>query len=274
MRNLWVFLFKNRTFVWFLIFQLIAFFLIFRFNPYQGGLYLNNTNRIIGGIYLQRSKIESYLNLKTTNEALAFENSQLRAQLKSSQISPNLGNIKVVDSINHQQYIFTPAHIVNNTTTRRDNYLTLDKGSSDGVQNGMGVIFSKGVLGVVKDVSPHFCIVLSILHSASRVSVRIKHSKNLGSMYWDGVNSQILSIRDVPSYVEIKKGDTIETSGFSFFPQGIPIGTITDTGTKNGEGSLILTMKLLGDLNKLDLVYIVKDKYLVEKLNLETSAEK
>jgi len=269
MQNLWVFLFRNRAFFWFLAFEFLSFFFIFRYNPYQGGLYFNNANRIIGGIYQKKAEVQSYLSLKNTNQSLAEENAQLRKLLNSSLYSVKSNQKTIKDSINKQQYTFTVAKVVNNSTTRRNNYLTLDKGKLAGIVPGDGVIFPKGIVGVVMDVSDHYCTVLSILHEKSRISVRVKKTKNIGSMYWDGFNSEILSVNDIPNFVDVKQGDTIETSGFSLFPMGIPIGTIQSSGNHNGESSLSIKIKLMADLNKLDEVYIVNNKFSLEKKSLE-----
>ncbi len=274
MRNVWIFIYKNGAFFWFLAFELLAFYFIFKFNPYQGGIYLNTSNRIVGGIYLQRSRLTSYLDLKNTNIALAKENIILREELQSSKYQSKAETKKIIDTANQQEFNYVIAHIVNNSTTKRNNYLTLDRGQLDGIKPGDAVIFPNGILGVIKDADTHFSVAISILHSDSRVSVRIRHRKNLGSLLWDGVNSQNLTVKDIPNYVEVKKGDTIETSGFSLYPSGIPIGTITSFGVHNGEVSLSIQIKLLADLNNIDIAYIVRDKFALEKNHLETVSEK
>lgn len=274
MRNLWVFLFRNRAFFWFFAFEFLAFVLIFRFNPYQGGIYFNSSNRIVGGIYQKKNEIQSFLSLKLNNEALADENAQLRKELLESKFKLEKNITSIRDTIYGQQYTYSIAHVVNNTTTQRNNYLTLDQGKLSGIAPNDGVIFPGGILGVVKNVSDHYAVVISILHSESRVSVRLRHTKNFGSLFWNGINGQILSVKDIPNYVEAKKGDTIETSGFSFFPEGLPIGTIVKSGSHNGESSLSIQIKLLRDLNKLDIVYVVHDKFSFEKNALENAAEK
>jgi len=272
MQNLWVFLFRNRAFFWFLAFEFLSFILIFRYNPYQGGLYLNTSNRIVGGILERKAQIVSYLNLQNTNQSLAEENAQLRNQLKSSQYPLNPVHKTVKNTEYNQEYTYMVAKVVNNSTTRRDNYFTLDKGRLAGVTTGSGVIFPKGVIGVVKDISDHYCTVLSILHKDSHISVRIRHTKNFGSLVWDGYNSQILTVKEIPIYVDVKKGDTIETSGFSLFPEGIAIGTVISGASHNGESGLTIQVKLLADLNNLDQVYIVGDKFSTEKIQLETNS--
>lgn len=274
MQNLWGFLFRNRAFFWFLAFEFMSFVLIFKYNPYQGGLYINTSNRIIGGIYEKKSEIQSYLNLRFTNQAIAEENSQLRKQLETSHYQVVPIKNKVKDGEFNQEYTYTVAKVINNTTINRNNYLTLNQGKLAGIVPGSGVIFSKGIIGVVKDVSNHFCTVLSILHEDSRISVRIRHTKNIGSMVWDGFNSQLLTVKDIPNYVDIKKGDTIETSGFSLFPEGIPIGTVTNGVSRNGASSITLQIRLFADLNSLDQVYIVNDKLSSEKIQLESTSEK
>src|SRR3546814_17805470 len=72
-------------------------------------------------------------------------------------------------SVQHQQYTYITAKVVNNTVIYRNNYLTLNRGAADGVKSGMGVMGPKGVAGIINDVSEHFSTAYSVLHKDVRI---------------------------------------------------------------------------------------------------------
>jgi rod shape-determining protein MreC len=82
-------------------------------------------------------------------------------------------------------------------------------------------------VGIVIDVSKNFCSGISILHKDIRISGRIKKNLHLVNVSWDGINYRIGTLEDIPTHVDLQKGDTIITSGNShIFPEGIMIGTV------------------------------------------------
>src|SRR5690606_12875335 len=112
--------------------------------------------------------------LKSVNQDLSTENALLRSQLeieknKSRQFIPT-----AADSVRINQMKFYPAKVINNSTSRFANYLTLNKGILDGVKPGMGVISNMGIVGRVKNCSDHFSTVISLLHEKFNVSAKIK----------------------------------------------------------------------------------------------------
>ena len=265
MRNLWLFLFRNRAFFWFIFFEFLALFLVVRNNTFQGAIFINSANQLAGNIFEKESTFRNYLYLNRSNDSLAHENSVLRQQIASSLYSdkPVLKEIK--DTSYHIQYTYIVAKVINNTITHRDNYLMLDKGSIQGVKPGMGIISPTGIVGIIKDVSQHFSTAISVLHKESSFSVRLKHSKDIGSLVWDGLDSHFASLKEVPSHIDIKVGDTVETSGFSLFPEGITVGRVSKFFVSNGESFYTIDVKLNTDFNSLQYVYIVNNKFALEQ---------
>lgn len=68
------------------------------------------------------------------------------------------------------QYHLIPAKVVDNTTDRSENFITIDKGSADGVRKDMGVACGNGVVGIVYLVSRHYSVIISAL-MISQISV-------------------------------------------------------------------------------------------------------
>src|SRR6185436_20165100 len=131
------------------------------------------------------------------------------------------------DSAFKQMYSYIPAKVVNITTSKINNYLTIDKGSNAGVKVKMAVIGSEGIVGKVKDVSANFATVIPVLHKDFRTSARVGASGNLGSLTWDGASADYAELNEIPKQIKISIGDRVYSSGSSLtFPENILIGTI------------------------------------------------
>ena len=173
MRNLILFLTRNYYILLFLTLETFAVFLVIQNNHFQRAHFLNSSNVVSGSIYQTYSGITDYFGLKYQNKKLAKENIVLRNQLRGL-FSEEMRTGVVKDRLHNQQYIYMLAKVVNNSTNRRKNYLTLNIGSKQGVKTEMAVISSDGIVGIVRDVSDNFSSVMSLLHESIRIPVTIK----------------------------------------------------------------------------------------------------
>src|SRR5690606_16980527 len=118
-----------------------------------------------------------------TNEKLAQENVLLRQQIQNLlQADTSADTVHIVDSIEQGRYSFIVAGVANNSIHLKNNYLTSDKGAQDGIETGMGVITSNGVVGFVVQTSKHFSTVQSSLHPDTKISVTLDCSEVFGSL--------------------------------------------------------------------------------------------
>ena len=154
MRNLIIFLWKYNFFILFLILEFICASLVVQNNNFQRASFINSSNKLVGSVQSVVNSITEYLNLRNANDALIRENAHLRSLMPNAFYSDSTGGQTVKDTIRRQQYIFKTAKVVNNSINRRNNYLTLNKGSEQGIQPKMGVLSSDGVVGIVKDLCP------------------------------------------------------------------------------------------------------------------------
>lgn len=275
MRNLWLFLVRYNAIFWFIIFFVISIILVVRNNNFQRSSFISSSNVIIGSYYKQVNSWKSYLSLNETNEELAAENVMLRQQIQNLiQADTSADTVHIVDSIEQGRYAFIVANVANNSIHKKNNYLTLDKGSADGIEKGMGVITSGGVVGVVLQTSPHFSSVQSLLHPDTRISVTLDSSEVIGSLVWgNSIDPRYGMVRDIPNHVQVKKGEKVYTSGFSLFPAGIQVGKIVETGITSGESFLDLKIELSTNFSNLHHVYVVKDLLIEEKEELEADSQ-
>jgi rod shape-determining protein MreC len=174
----------------------------------------------------------------------------------------------VNDTLYKQQYEYISARVINNSYTKVNNYLTLDAGKNKGIQRDMAVISSTGVVGIVNDVSEHFCTVISVLNSKTRISSMIKKNGYFGSTVWSGGSPQTGSLLDIPSHAKVAVGDTVVTTSFSLYPQNIMVGKVAEIGT-SGESFKEIKVKLSTDFQNISYVYIVRNLLKTERDTLE-----
>ena len=274
MRNLITFIRKYSFFFLFLGMEALAFYLILKNNHFQGSSFLNSTNKVAGGIYSKYSDLTEYVNLKEVNNDLSNENKLLRENQLGSFVKVFSENIIVKDTIYKRKYLYTKAKVINNSTNKQNNYLTLSIGFNNGVKNGMGVIGPSGIVGVVKDVSANYSSVVSVLHRESKISVKLKKSDYFGSMQWDGEDYRLTVLKDIPNHVLLTEGDTVVTSGYSsIFPEGLPTAIIKTFEVPEGENFYEIKMQLLNDFRQLTYVYVVKNNTSMEVKQLESGRE-
>lgn len=274
MRNIIAFVIRYHFLLLFLLLEIISLVFISKANEYQGGKIIGAGNRMIGGFYTTVSNVTDYFKLDKVNEALATENAMLR-QMKSVSFLSNDTNVFMVkDTVYKQQYTYLVAKVVHNTVGKRNNYIMLSKGRRQGVQKDMAVITSNGIVGTVVNVSDNFSWVMSVLNKHTRISAKILSNNQMGTVVWNGVNSSLGTLTDIPAHVKLKKGDTIVSSGYShIFPANIMMGTIQDFRVENGEHFYMIPFKFSVDFNALQYVYIVSNLMKEEQLELEKSTE-
>ncbi len=270
MKNLWLFLVRYNAFFWFVLFFTVAIILVVQNNRYQRSSFINSSNVVVGSFYDKLNSWKSYLALDETNKNLAQENALLRQQLQGYILKDTLDSIQLVDSIEANRYHFIMGEVVNNSIHQKSNFVTINKGSLDGIQKGLGVITSNGVVGIVLNVSPHFSTIQSLLHPDTRISVTLDTTNVFGSLVWgNNVDPRFAMVKDIPNHVKVQKGQKVYTSGFSLFPKGIEIGSVEETGIQSGESFLDVRIKLRTNFSNINHVYVVKDLLEEEKNKLE-----
>ena len=190
MKNLWLFLVRYNAFFWFILFFITSLLFVVQNNRFQRSTYINSSNIIVGSIYDKLNSWKNYLALEETNKNLAQENAQLRQRLQNGILLNTKDSIVLEDSIEQNRYVFTMAEVVNNSTHQKSNFLTINKGEKEGIEKGLGVITSNGVVGIVLNVSENFSTIQSLLHPDSRISVTLDTLNVFGSLVWVKILTQ------------------------------------------------------------------------------------
>lgn len=263
----------------FVLYTVIGCILLFNSGPYHQSVYLTSANSISTKVYRAATGITSYFNLRNINEDLQRRNSNLELELLSLKQQliqyhdMDYAQKHPVDSA-LQRYNFILAHVINNSVHRPHNYITIQKGSLDGIEPDMGVVDQNGVVGKVNVVGPHSARIISLLNDNLRLSCKVKKSNTLGSLVWGGDDYRVALLEEIPRHVTFAKGDTVVTSGFSTnFPEGIPVGVVMGELKGYDDNYHTLKVKLFTDFSKLSTVRIIVDKMARELKSLETEEE-
>ncbi len=260
MQQIFNFLIRNKNNILFLLLLSISLFLTIQTHGYHKSKFISSANFVTGGIYSKANDIQTYFHLDDYNQRLLEENKQLRNLIANIPDSTALENRKDSSAYNGL-YVFRTAQVINNNYSKTDNYITLDRGKTVGIDAEHGVITSHGIVGIVDKVSSHYSRVISILNSQSKINAQLKKSNHFGSLIWNGKNPNIVQLVDVPRLAPLQKGDTVITGGKSLiFPKGIPIGSITDFKLDENESYYTINIKLFNDMTNIGYVYVIENK--------------
>ncbi len=187
---------------------------------------------VVGGIgWLQNvfAWIPNPIALKSENAALRELNLQLsdeRAKLRTA-IIENEKLRKMLDLKKISNYNLIAGDIVGKTTVEVRNYATLNKGTADGISEGMPAITEAGLAGVVIAASKDYSLIRLLINRDSRVAGKIARSRIDGILVWEG--DAYLSMKNIPKSYDVKVGDEVVTSNYSNrFPSNITIGKVKE----------------------------------------------
>jgi rod shape-determining protein MreC len=281
-RNIFLFIRRYFNFLFFVVLQIVALYILFHYNRFHEAAFMNVANEFTGRISDKYDNVTYYFNLKKTNEALVKENEELRNRLHANFESPDSTQLLVIDSVHtdttgkSRKYIWRSAKVVYNSTNLPNNTLTIERGENQGVYKDMGVISSAGVVGTVINTSGNFAIVMSLLHDQSRVSASLKKTGETGIVSWDGVSPLYLTMKNVPKSVPVVVGDSIVTSQYATyrFPQGIMIGTVAGIVEDKTSNFYTLRIKPATNFYNVEYVTVVENLQKVEQKKLEEATKK
>ncbi len=253
MRNLFAFLIRYNLVILFVLLMGASIWMYLSYNSYQRSRLLQSTTSFTSRVTEINKEISQYFHLKEANIQLTEENALLRSLLSLPQDSI------VVDKYTPINYI--SAQVISNSVNRKYNYLMLDKGRQDGIKPDQGVVSTKGVVGIITEVSRNYSSAISLININSQISARLKNTKEIGRITWDGDDYRHIMLMDIPTHSIVSKGDTVVTSGYShIFQADIPIGVVDSVSLQSGDHFYNIRLKLAENFNALYNVYVIDIK--------------
>lgn len=240
-------------------------------SAYAKARLLTASNAVVGGVYRQLGGVGYFFSLGKTNRMLEEKVAALENELASYREYLGAEELASIAANVQSSYEYVAARVVRNSVNRAENYIMVDKGRRDGVESGMAVISIDGYMaGYVESVSERNAICISALNRSFRASGSIARTGDFGSISWQGRDARNLLLSEVPKYADIARGDTIVTTGYSFyFPEGIKIGTVDDFRVVESTASYDIDVRMGIDIWKLRDVILIRNEGARERFQLE-----
>ena len=279
MRNLLDFLSRHNHWLIFVLLEVISIVLLFHYNSYQGSVWFSSANAVAGKVYGWNSSVEQYFALTTVNEQLTQRNLQLEreVQVLTEQVlkqNKDTSAIERMQSSVMNGIDMIPAKVVSSSLDKANNFITIDKGSADGVKKDMGVVCGTGVVGIVYLTSEHYSVLIPVLSAKSNISCTIRGRGYFGYLHWNGGSPEYAYVDDIPRHAHFRLGDYIVTSGYSsVFPPGIIVGRIKHVYNSYNGLSYRLKITLSTDFTRLRDVCVINDREMDSKLEILKAAE-
>ena len=231
---------------------------------------VNTSSAVVGWFMEKQHNITKHFDLEDQNAVLLNEVAELLNNQPESFYQLQGETYKVNHELVKRQYTYLPATVVQSTDNKRDNYLTLNKGAAQGIEEGMGVINDFGVAGVVLSVSEHYSLVKTILSENIRLGVKSSKNNEYWFMNWRGEDNTIARIDNVKRDLDVELGDSVVTrGGMGQFPEGILVGTVDEIIEEDGNPQVSLNVKLAVNFSNIYHVYIIKNAFKEEQQELE-----
>lgn len=223
-----------------------------------------------------KGKYDLYLNFKEIEK----ENESLKQELKSKDESLirlkqlEIENEKLQEllemSSRYSQYEKVAANIISKDPSNWYNSFVIDKGSHDGIKQGMVVISSQGLIGVIKECGSNYSKVTSIIDDVNSISSKILRTEDIGFVQGNLYNKGTLKMEYIDSDAELIEGDEVVTSHLSStYPPGIPIGYVKEITMDKNNISKTATIIPYTDFKHLEnVLVIITDFYNIEDDNL------
>ena len=221
-----------------------------------------------GGIGEVRGVWQNYVDLRQIgreNEALKQHVSQLEVALQRERALAGQSRVlqQLLDLKKETPLATTPAAIIASGASPDFRTMTLDKGSSEGLQADMAVIAPEGVVGRVILPTPRAAKVQLIIDRNAAVAGLVERTRAQGVVVGNG--SDRMRLEYVPGTADLKPGDRVVTSGIDgIYPKGFVIGQIESIQRASGEFSNVL-IKPAVNLSALETVLVVTSESDVPK---------
>jgi len=282
MRNIFLFIRRFFTFFLFLVLLGLSFAILINYNQTYQAAFANTASNLTGNFDKRYNDVQYYFQLKQTNKQLSEQNSRLLNLLGTSFDAPDSTKQYKIDSLikdtlgRVRKYLYLPAKVVNNSVSSEFNYITLYRGSQQGVTRDMAVIGPDGVVGRVVFFSSNYCRVMSLLNRNSKVNAMLKKGLISGDVEWDGEDAQYLVMRKVNRSAVVKAGDSVITSNINglTYPPGVLIGTVAQVKQDVAGGQYILKIKTATNFYILQYAYLVDNMQWQEQKLLEDKTPK
>ena len=220
---------------------------------------VKNFNTVISDYKSLKKVLEENKILKSNVdkiESLEAENNELKQEINDMKNELNIEHVL-------SDYDYLNATVVSRNASTWYNNLTIDKGSHNGIKEGMVVINSTGVIGKTTNVSTFSSDVklITTTDTNNKISVTIQSNgkKLTGLINGYDYKTKNLEIEGISNTDTVSVGDQVYTSGLGgVFPSGILIGKVKSITTDVYDLSKIINVEPSANFEDINYVTVLK----------------
>ncbi len=212
--------------------------------------------------YLRTLKLRA--NLETAYNEIKLENEQLVYQaMRADELERELavyqelyGEISINESMNP-----LVASVISRSDGNYFSVFTINKGTSDGVEDFMAVTMDGALVGYTYNTKPSSASVRTIIDSDASIAGLISSTRDQGTVRGTlGVDGTALCrMYYLPEDHLPRPGDTVVTSGVGFgFPKGIPIGTVRESTRGMESNKSYVVVEPIADFEHIEYVIVLR----------------
>ena len=189
---------------------------------------------------------------------LKAENDDLKAQVaRLTEYEDEANTLTDLLQLRNQYSLdSTAARVIARSTDSWSSTITIDKGTTSGIQTGMPVMTSTGVVGQVSECGPTTATVRLITDESSGVSAKVQSSGAQGQL--QGSADGTLHLNLIRTDQQVSTGDSVVTSGLGgVYPKGLPVGTVSNVTKSSGSLYYDITVEPLASVGSLEEVLVI-----------------
>ena len=201
--------------------------------------------------------------LNEENEALIEENEALKEQLKDAELLEK-ENERLRDYLDmknqYPSFAFEEGMVISHSSGNYITNFTLNRGTLHGIAKGMPVVTKDGIVGYVVEVGLNWCMVSTLIETATSVGAYIPRSEVVGIVSGDYSMRQqgTCKIGYIDAAADVVVGDTVYSSGTgAVYPADLKIGTVTAIEVDEYNRTLVATVTPAVDFSSLKWVMVI-----------------
>ena len=166
---------------------------------------------------------------------------------------------KLLSISENNKYRFIAARVIGREQAALSRTVLINKGSSDGLKNGMAVIAYPGLIGRLIDVSWNVSRVLLFIDENSNIDAIVQRNRTQGIV--SGAGSRGMIFKYISKTQDVKEGDVVVSSGMGgVFPKGWLIGRVIRVDKQTAGLFLKINIAPFVDFSKLEELLILSSE--------------
>ena len=210
--------------------------------------YAYNYENLLAVNTVLQEKIASMEDSIRSADTLERENERLRELLNMAE--------------EHDDYQFLSAYIIAWDSTNWKSTFTVNKGTRDGLENGMCAVTEFGqVIGLITDVGENWATITTILDSTLEISASVSSTGYTGVVegsYRTGEEGS-LRLNYLPTDAVMKNGDQVVTTGSMLYPKDLILGYVADAGLDETGVNKYAVLDAAVEFGSLEQVFLITE---------------